>query len=78
LNCYFAFFGNTHYFGHNANLFIGIKKTISAHGVSNLDITGKPLSANLNPVVGVVTNNNLPLDSFGRFSPSEFITSSQT
>jgi len=46
LNCFFTFFGNTHYFGHNANLFIGIKKTISAHGVSNLEITGEPLSAN--------------------------------
>src|SRR6266699_5698078 len=25
-NLLFAFFGNTHYFGHNANLFIGIEK----------------------------------------------------
>jgi len=27
LNRLFTFFGNTHYFSHNANLFISIKKT---------------------------------------------------
>ena len=33
LNSLFTFFSNTHYFGHNANLFTGIKKNNFSNGM---------------------------------------------
>src|SRR6187549_712206 len=33
LNSLFAFFSNTHYFGHNADLFTGIKKNNFSNGM---------------------------------------------
>src|SRR6187399_1891020 len=43
LNSLFTLFSNTHYFGHNANLFTGIKKNNFSNGMIEAGNYGKPL-----------------------------------
>src|SRR5678815_2867712 len=43
LNSLFTFLSNTHYFGHNANLFTGIKKNNFSNGMIEAGYYGKPL-----------------------------------